>query len=143
MDPVSLRRVLRQLAEAGRTGALQVGGSPGGVLYLVAGHIAHAESPACPGFGERLVSSGRLSAAAWSAAYAEGHPRCRVGRALVRGGHLGQNELARRASSAAREATRMVLQSERATVRFIAGERHWLGDHVVPQRIRGGAELAS
>jgi uncharacterized protein DUF4388 len=138
VDSVSLRRVLHQLAQDGRSGALHVGGSPGGVLYLVAGQIAHAESPACPGIGARLVTSGRLAAGAWRAAYAEGAFDCRVGRVLVRDGHVGQNELARRVASAVREATRAVLRSDGATVRFVDGERHWLGvvlaDHLWWQR---------
>ncbi|MFG1609312.1 DUF4388 domain-containing protein [Actinoplanes sp. NPDC049265] len=147
MDSVSLRRVLHQLARAGRSGALYVGGSPGGVLFLLAGQIVHAESPACPGVGARLVSSGRLAAGAWRAAYAEGSLDCRVGPILIRDGHLGRNELAGRVASAVREATRAVLRSDGATVRFVDGERHWLG--IIPadpgprQRIRAAVGQAS
>jgi hypothetical protein len=63
-----LRRLLTELSESGRTGALHVGGTPGGALFLVAGRITYAESPACPGLGDRLVGSGRMSAGAWRAA---------------------------------------------------------------------------
>jgi hypothetical protein len=65
VNSASLRHLLNDLGTCGRTGALHVDGTPGGVLYLVAGHLTHAESPACPGVGERLVASGRLSAATW------------------------------------------------------------------------------
>ena len=127
MNSASLRHILHQLAEAGRTGALHVGGSPGGVLYLVAGKITHADSPGRPGVGERLVASGRLPAEVWKNAYAEGHERCRVGPALIRAGHLGRHELARRVVSAIREATHAILRSDDATVRFADGAQHWFG----------------
>jgi hypothetical protein len=126
--PASLHQLLTELGDAGRTGALHIDGSPGGVLYLVAGNITHAESPACPGVGERLVASGRLSATTWKAAYDEGRAQHRVGRTLVRHGHLGQNELACRVVATICDATHALLQqSDDAPVRFVPEERHWLG----------------
>ena len=112
-------------AETGRTGALHIGGSPGGALYLVAGRITYAESPACPGIGERLVASGRLPAAAWRRAYADGAADRRVGRLLVRAGRSGRNELACRVVAAICDATHALLQSDcDAPVRFVPGEQH-------------------
>ena len=35
----SLRLLLTELGESGRTGALHIGGTPGGVLYLISGRI--------------------------------------------------------------------------------------------------------
>lgn len=110
MNSASLRHILHELAEAGRTGALHVGGSPGGALYLVAGQITHAESPACLGVGERLVASGRIPAGG-----------------SIADGHVSRPELASRCLAAAGEATRAVLRSDDATVRFVEGERHRLG----------------
>jgi len=127
VNSTSLSRLLHQLGASGQTGALHVDGTPGGVLYLTAGHITHAESPACPGVGERLVASGRLSAATWTAAYDEGHAEHRVGRLLVRDGHLGQNELACRVVATICDTTHALLQGDDAPVRFVPGERHWLG----------------
>jgi Domain of unknown function (DUF4388) len=123
----SLRHLLTVLGESGRTGALHVGGLPGGSLYLVAGRITYAESPACPGIGDRLVASGRISAGAWRAAYAEGAAGCRVWRLLVRGGHIGRNELACRVVAAICDATHALLQSDDAPVGFTPGERHPFG----------------
>jgi hypothetical protein len=124
----ALRRLLAELGESGRTGALHIGGRPGGVLYLISGRIAYAETPACPGIGERLVGSGRLPAAAWQAAYQAGRGTHAVGRVLVRDGHLGQNELACRVIAAISDATLAVLTSDdEAPVGFVPGERHWLG----------------
>jgi hypothetical protein len=147
----TLRRRLTELGETGRTGALHVGGHPGGVLYLAAGRIAYAETPACPGLGDRLVASGRVSARDWAAAVAEGRGAHRVGRVLVRDGLIGENELARRVVSTIADATGELLQAEtEGPVRFVPGERHWLGDitrvelgglgHATAQRLRGVPE---
>jgi hypothetical protein len=124
----SLRHLLTELAESGRTGALHIGGSPGGALYLVAGRITYAESPASPGIGDRLVTSGRLPAAAWRRAYADGAAGCRVGRLLVARGLLGRNELACRVVAAICDATHALLQSDDdAPVRFVPDEQHAFG----------------
>lgn len=123
-----MRRLLTDLGESGRTGALHVGGTPGGVLYLIAGRIAYAESPACPGIGERLVASGRLAPRTWRSAYEEGRGIHRVGRVLLREGWLGQNELALRVVAVIADATRVLLQQADAPARFVPGERHWLGE---------------
>jgi hypothetical protein len=122
-----LRHLLTALATAGRTGALHVEGSPGGTFYLVDGRIAHAESPAAPGVGERLVASGRLAEAAWAAAYQAGHDERRVGALLVQRGHLVQGELVARVLATIHDATHAILQTDDAPVRFVPDERHWLG----------------
>jgi hypothetical protein len=125
----TLRRRLTELGETGRTGALHVGGRPGGVLYLVAGRIAYAVTPACPGLDDRLVASGRVSARDWAAAVAEGRGAHRVGRLLLRDGLIGQNELALRVAAAIADATGELLRAEtEGPVRFVPGERHWFGD---------------
>jgi hypothetical protein len=128
---LSLRRHLIALAEAGCTGALHVGGAPGGVLYLVEGCLAYAESPACPSVAERLLVSGRLSAGAWHAAYEEGRAASRVGRVLVRDGYVGQGELASRVLGSISEVTRELLRADNGPVCFVAGERHWFGTVVL------------
>lgn len=127
MVPASLCDLLRSLGAEGRTGALHLGGSPGGVLYLVDGHLTYAESPACPGVGERLVASGRLPARTWKAAYEEGRAEHRVGRLLVRDGHLSRGELAGRVVAAIGDVTHVVLQGDDVRARFEPGRLHWLG----------------
>jgi hypothetical protein len=122
-----LRQMLTALAEAGSTGALHVDGSPGGTWYLVSGRITHASSPACPDVGERLVGSGRLAAQTWQDAYDTGYADRTVGQELVRGGHLVQGELVCRVLATICDATHAILQSDDAPVRFVPGERHWLG----------------
>ncbi|MBU2669821.1 DUF4388 domain-containing protein [Actinoplanes bogorensis] len=122
-----LRRLLTELGESARTGALHIGGRPGGVLYLISGRIAYAETPVCPGIGDRLVASGRVPATAWRRVLAEGRGSQRVGRMLLRDGLIGQNELALRVVAAIADATYELLQSAEAPVFFVPGERHWLG----------------
>jgi hypothetical protein len=124
----TLRRLLAELGERGRTGALHVGGGPGGVLYLIDGRIVYAETPACPGLGERLVASGRLTAQAWRSAYAEGRGSHRVGRVLLRDGRIGQNELCLRVMAVIADATHELLRQPGGPARFVPGERHWLGE---------------
>jgi hypothetical protein len=139
----ALRRLLTNLAESGRTGALHVGAAPGGVIYLVAGRITHAESPACPGIGERLVACGRLSAASWQSAYASGRGTGTVGRSLLHGGLLGHHELACRVVAAITAATHALLQGGDDTpMRFVPGERHWFGTVAQVELGSLGAETA-
>ena len=132
----SVRRLLSELVGSGWTGALHVGGSPGGVLYLVGGRIAYAETPALPGLGERLVASGRLRPEAWAAALAEGRAGCRVGRVLLRDGLIGGNELAMRVAATVEDAAGRLLRSDDAPVRSADGERHWLGDLGTQRQLR-------
>ncbi|MEV6306438.1 DUF4388 domain-containing protein [Actinoplanes sp. NPDC051861] len=128
----SMRRLLTELGGSGRTGALHVGGTPGGVIYLTAGRITYAETPACPGLGERLVGSGRLAPQTWQAVYREGSGRHQVGRVLVRDGWLGRNELALRVVSVIADATHELLRQAYAPACFVPGELHWLGPVVRP-----------
>lgn len=125
----ALRHVLSELGADRATGALHVAGTPGGVLYLVAGRLTYAESPSVPGVGERLVASGRLAATVWKAAYAEGRAARRVGRTLIRDGHLGQHELAARVAATICDTTHALLRGDdEAALRFVPDERHWLGE---------------
>ncbi|WP_203821085.1 hypothetical protein [Paractinoplanes ferrugineus] len=118
-----LRLLLSELGAAGWTGALHIGGTPGGVLHLAGGRISYAETPATPGLGERLVASGRLSHRAWSSAAAR-----RTARVLLRDGLIGRNELESRVAAAVADAVAEILRSGHGPVRLVAGERHWLGD---------------
>ncbi|MEU4244643.1 hypothetical protein [Actinoplanes sp. NPDC026619] len=128
VDLNELGAVLDRLSAAGWTGALHVGGTPGGVLHLLGGRIAYAETPATPGLGERLVASGRMSLGAWTAAVVEGRAGCRVGRLLLRDGLIGQNELTLRVAAVVSDAAGELLRSGGTPLRMIAGERHWLGE---------------
>lgn len=123
----ALRLLLTDLAGSGGTGALHVGGHPGGSLYLLNGLITYAESPAHPDIRERLVTTGRLSEETWRAAFAAGFADQQVGALLVQQGHLVPGELACRVLAAICDATDALLRSDDAPVSFVPDERHWLG----------------
>ncbi|BCB84368.1 DUF4388 domain-containing protein [Phytohabitans suffuscus] len=118
------RRTLSQLSAAGETGALHVEGDPGGTVYLTDGWISYIESPASPGVGELLTTSGRLPGEVWQAAAASGDE---VGPLLVAQGHLTRGELELCTLGAIYDAAFFVLSPAPTRVRFEAGERHRLG----------------
>jgi len=118
------RRTLTQLAGAGETGALYVEGEPGGIVYLTDGWVSYVESPASPGVGELLTTSGRLPEVVWAPALASGDE---VGPLLVAQGHLTQGELELCTLGAIYDAAFFVLSPAPARVRFEAGERHSVG----------------
>ncbi|MEV6843824.1 DUF4388 domain-containing protein [Actinoplanes sp. NPDC051411] len=119
------------------TGALVVGGQPGGTVYLVEGRVVHAESPAAPGVGELLTSSGRLAARTWQNALDLGTSTARVGRLLIEQGHLTQGELELCVLGAIYDAAYFVLAPDEAPVEFLEGAAHWLGPivHIDPAAV--------
>jgi hypothetical protein len=143
--------LLTQVAEERGTGALMVGGQPGGAVYLIEGRVIYAESPAAPGVGELLTSSGRLAGRTWQNALDLGTSTARVGKLLVEQGHLTQGELELCTLGAIYDAAYFALAPAAAAVsapasapgsapgsalgsapssapfEFLAGATHWLG----------------
>ncbi|MEU4694940.1 DUF4388 domain-containing protein [Actinoplanes sp. NPDC023714] len=119
--------LLTQVAGERQTGALVVNGQPGGAVYVFEGRIIYAESPAAPGVGEMLTSSGRLAARTWQSALDLGTSTARVGRILVDQGHLTQGELELCVLGSTYDAAYFVLAQPAATVEFLPGATHWLG----------------
>ena len=136
--PASL---LRQVAVERQTGVLVVGGHPGGTLYVLDGRVIYAESPAAPGVGELLTSSGRLAGRTWQNALDLGTSTARVGRLLVEQGHLTQGELELCVLGATYDAAYFALApaspGEVSPVEFLSGATHWLGPvvHIDPAAI--------
>ena len=124
---VAVRHLLTILAGTRHTGALHVGGTPGGTIYVLAGRVTYAESPASPGVGARLITSGRLAEQIWWAAYEAGQAERRVGSLLVQQGHLGQGELVCRVLAVICDATQAIVQGAAGPARFVRDEQHWLG----------------
>ena len=120
-------RLLTQVAGERQTGALVVGGHPGGTVYLVEGTVTYAESPAAPGVGELLTASGRLAGRTWQAALDAGHAEARVGEVLLAQGHLTQGELELCVLGAIYDAAYFALAPASAPVEFRDGATHWLG----------------
>ncbi|WP_430782156.1 DUF4388 domain-containing protein [Actinoplanes sp. G11-F43] len=122
--------LLLQASGARQTGALMVGGHPGGAVYVVEGRVMYAESPAAPGVGELLTSSGRLAGRTWQQALDIGGSTARVGRLLVEQGHLTQGELELCVLGSTYDAAYFVLAESSAPAEFRAGATHWLGQVV-------------
>ncbi|MEU8231276.1 helix-turn-helix domain-containing protein [Actinoplanes sp. NPDC048967] len=120
-------RLLTQAAGERQTGALVVGGHPGGTVYLIEGQVSYAESAAAPGVGELLTASGRLAARTWQAALDAGTSRAQVGRLLLDQGHLTQGELELCVLGATYDAAYFALSPASAPVDFLDGAAHWLG----------------
>jgi hypothetical protein len=120
-------RLLTQAAGERQTGALVVGGQPGGTVYLIEGQVTYAESAAAPGVGELLTASGRLAARTWQAALDAGTSRARVGQILLDEGHLTQGELELCVLGATYDAAYFALSPASAPVDFLDGAVHWLG----------------
>ncbi len=138
--------LLTRVAGERQTGALMVGGHPGGAVYVFEGRVIYAESSSAPGVGELLTSSGRLAGRTWQSALDLGTPAARVGRLLVEQGHLTQGELELCVLGATYDAAYFVLADRAAPAEFHPGVRHWLGavvhidaaavDREVDRRIR-------
>ena len=120
-------RLLTQAAGERQTGALVVGGHPGGTVYLIEGKVTHAESAAAPGVGELLTASGRLAGRTWQAALDAGAAAARVGELLVTQGHLTQGELELCVLGAIYDAAYFALAPASAPAEFVDGATHWLG----------------
>ncbi|MDT4992572.1 MAG: hypothetical protein QOH97_2464 [Actinoplanes sp.] len=120
-------RLLTQVAGERRTGALLVGGHPGGTVYVIDGLVTQAESPAAPGVGELLTASGRLAGRTWQAALDAGTAQAQVGRILLDQGHLTQGELELCALGAIYDAAFFALAPVAAPVDFLDDAIHWLG----------------
>ncbi|GIF00146.1 DUF4388 domain-containing protein [Paractinoplanes rishiriensis] len=133
-SPASL---LAQVAGERQTGALVVGGHPGGTVYVLEGRVIYAESPAAPGVGELLTSSGRLAGRTWQNALDRGTSTARVGRLLVEQGHLTQGELELCVLGATYDAAYFALAPASARVEFLDEATHWLGPvvHIDPAAI--------
>jgi hypothetical protein len=119
--------LLVQVAGERQTGALVVNGQPGGAVYVFEGRVIYAESPAAPGVGEMLTSSGRLAGRTWQSALDLGTSTARVGRILVDQGHLTQGELELCVLGSTYDAAYFVLTQPAVTVEFLPGATHWLG----------------
>ncbi|WIM97783.1 ADAM 12 protein [Actinoplanes oblitus] len=119
--------LLTQVADERQTGALVVGGHPGGAVYVFEGRVIYAESPAAPGVGELLTSSGRLAGRTWQNALDQATSTARVGRLLVEQGHLTQGELELCVLGATYDAAYFALATAAAPVDFLPSATHWLG----------------
>jgi len=132
-------RVLNELARLGRsaaTGAVEISGRPGGILYLNQGRLTFAESPGVPDLGTRLVGSGRVAPDVWDQIVRESPPGSSVvpdgapGAALAGGGIITATELQRLLQSISLDAllaltTPFVGQCSVSGLWFMTQRSHW------------------
>jgi len=95
---------LAGLARQGASGALRVGGEPGGTIYLRGGQMAFAESAAAPDLGSRLVNSRRLGVDQWRRAQRDSRAYGCTGDMLLRRGLIDAAEWQALLQSAALDA---------------------------------------
>jgi hypothetical protein len=95
---------LTELAQQEASGALQVDGDPGGIIYLSDGRLAFAESEIVPDLGARLVNSRRLRVDQWRRAQYDSQPDGSAGDLLLRRGLLDAAEWQTLVRSAALDA---------------------------------------
>jgi hypothetical protein len=115
---------LAALAADAATGALS---TERGTVYLLAGRVAHVESPVAADLGLLLLRSGAVDAAGWWDAVGAAGPRQRVGRALVDSGRLSAGALELAHLGALFDAAYFALTHTNRVLRFRPGVAHWLG----------------
>ena len=118
---------LAGLGRGGASGAVEIEGRPGGIVYLRHGRLAFAESPAVPDLGTRLIRSRRLPPGVWDQIARDHHPDGAVGAALVGRALITRAELQRLLQS-------ITFDSLLALTAPFAGECSVTGIWLAPQR---------
>ncbi|MEW1698471.1 transcriptional regulator [Streptomyces sp. NPDC093249] len=122
--PSPVSPMLVRLAAERATGALL---RDHGTLYLVDGHVVHAESPVSPGVDVLLTTGGRLPRENWDEAVDRAGARRAVGRFLVDSGRLHDGELEICHLGAVFDAAFFALSPASGPTRFRYGVGHWFG----------------
>lgn len=127
------------LAARRATGALR---GPLGILHLVDGQVAAAESPRAPGLADLLTGCGRITPEEWADLLLRHGPQGRVGEVLVERRLLTRGELELGHLGTLFDAAYFVL-ADRAggTWRFESEARHWLGPVAPVDPARLGREV--
>ena len=118
---------LAVLAQGEASGAVEINGQPGGIVYLNAGRLTFAESPAVPDLGTRLIRSGRIQPEVWDQLARESRSDGAIGSALVARGIVTAAELQRLLQS-------ITLDALLALTTPFAGECAVAGIWFAPQR---------
>jgi hypothetical protein len=119
------------LAQQRASGALEIAGNPGGMVFLSGGYLTYAESPAIPDLRTRLIRSQRISAEAWNEIIASDGDRGGVGALLVSEDVVSRVELRKLLWSVALDTlvalTLPVRAGPLAGVRFWPRRSPWVG----------------
>ena len=122
---------LALLAQQRASGALEIIGNPGGMVFLSGGYLTYAESPSIPDLRTRLIRSKRISVDRWNEIFASDQARGGIGALLVSWDVISRAELRDLLWSVALDAlvalTLPVPAGQRARVRFWPRRSHWVG----------------
>ncbi|MGW2373027.1 hypothetical protein [Kitasatospora sp. NPDC001683] len=137
--PRSPGEAVALLAARRATGALH---GPLGLLYLVDGQVAAAESPRAPGLADLLTGCGRITPEGWAELLHRHGPQGRVGEVLVERRLLTRGELELGHLGTLFDAAYFVLADRSGgTWRFESDARHWLGTVALVDPARLGREV--
>ncbi|MFI9364121.1 transcriptional regulator [Kitasatospora sp. NPDC053057] len=127
------------LAARRATGALH---GPLGILHLVDGQVAAAESPRAPGLADLLTGCGRITPEDWAELLHHHGPQGRLAEVLVERQLLTRGELELGHLGTLFDAAYFVLADRSGgTWRFESGARHWLGTVALVDPARLGREV--
>jgi hypothetical protein len=122
--------VLEGLALQSASGALEIEGSPGGVIYLDRGDVTFASSAWCPDLATRLNAVLRPASGVRDLLASADQPDSDLGAELVQGGHISAEDLQAILRSVVLDAVMAltVPMPDESTVdgiRLMAGVSHW------------------
>ena len=119
------------LAQQRASGALEIIGNPGGIVFLSGGYLTYAESPSIPDLRTRLIRSQRITVDRWNDIIASDQDHGGVGALLVSGDVISRGELRDLLWSVALDAlvalTLPVPSGPQVRVRFWPRRSHWVG----------------
>jgi hypothetical protein len=122
---------LALLAQQRASGALEILGNPGGMVFLSGGYLTYAESPSIPDLRTRLIRSRRITADRWNDIIASDQDHGGVGALLVSADVISRGELRDLLWSVALDAlvalTLPVPAGPQVRVRFWPRRSHWVG----------------
>jgi hypothetical protein len=132
-DQVASHRIATELTELGRdgaSGAIEITGRPGGIVYVREGRVVWAESPAVPDLGTRLIRSRRVPPGVWDQITRDDRPHGTVGATLIGRALLTRAELGRLLQSIVLDALLALTapfagECEVADVWFTPQRSHW------------------
>jgi hypothetical protein len=122
---------LSVLAQQRASGALEIIGNPGGMVFLSGGYLTYAESPSIPDLRTRLIRSQRITADRWNDIIASDQDQVGIGALLVSSDVISRGELRDLLWSVALDAlvalTLPVPAGPQVRVRFWPRRSHWVG----------------
>jgi len=119
------------LAQQRASGALEIIGNPGGMVFLSGGYLTYAESPSIPDLRTRLIRSQRITVDGWNDIIASDQDHGGVGALLVSSDVISRGELRDLLWSVALDALMALAlpmpAGPQVRIRFWPRRSHWVG----------------